>query len=71
MVGCVIIYMNTVDRNQLVVHIEGMKNKTNGQPVFRRPASRPLAVRKFKLRVAGLADVNRMKYELTMLAVAS
>ena len=45
--------------------------KTNGQPVFRRPVSRPARVRAFNLRIAGLADVNRMKYELTMLAVSA
>jgi hypothetical protein len=44
---------------------------TKTQPTFRRPASRPLAVRRFRLRLAGLADVNRLKYELTMQAVAS
>lgn len=35
----------------------------------RRPASRPAGVRRFKLRLAGLAEVNRLKYELTMQAV--
>ena len=43
--------------------------KHNGQPTFRRPASLPVRVRAFRLRVAGLAEVNRMKFELTMLAV--
>jgi hypothetical protein len=45
--------------------------KHNGQPTFRRPASRPLAVRRFKLRLAGLAEVNRLKFDLTMLAVSA
>lgn len=46
-------------------------NTATSQPTFRRPASRPAGVRRFKLRLAGLAEVNRLKYELTMLAVAS
>lgn len=45
--------------------------KHNGQPTFRRPASRPARVRAFRLRLAGLAEANRLKFELTMLAVAS
>ena len=37
----------------------------------RRPRSLPMIVRARQLRLAGLAETNRLKYELTMLAVAS
>lgn len=36
---------------------------------FRRPVSRPLAARAFRLRVAGAAEVLRLRYEVTMLMV--
>jgi hypothetical protein len=41
------------------------------QPRFRRPRSLPLVVRARQLRLAGLADVNRLKYELTIAMVSA
>ena len=38
---------------------------------MRRPRSLPLAVRARRLRWAGMAETNRLKYELTLLAVRS
>jgi hypothetical protein len=35
----------------------------------RTPASRPAGVRRFRLRLAGLAEVLRLKYDLTMAMV--
>lgn len=37
---------------------------------FRRPRSLPIIARRRNLRIAGMAEVNRLKHDLTLLMLA-